>query len=196
MERRALAVGETAAVQHRRLLRDRPDQLAGKPRLSDPGGSGDGDGTKGTLAHRGCQCVTQHGKLQSTPDKRSVEAAWQRRGAGDQLVETECPHRLPQPAELELSQLVEPACAHREPPGELVDGDLARRNLLLQTRRDVHRRTGGERIAGAAAGQHLSRRETDTNLEPDAELALEGFVEPGHCAARRLRARPACRRPP
>jgi hypothetical protein len=96
---------------------------------------------------------------------------------------------LSSPSSGERAERAERTGADREPPRQLVDGDLTRRDLLLKARGDVHGRPGGERVAGRPAGEHLARRKPDADLELDAELPLQSLAEPCnrvpclHCCA-------------
>jgi hypothetical protein len=49
------------------------------------------------------------------------------------LLEPECLHRLAQPAQVDVAERLEAARACGQAPRELVDRDLARCDLLLQT---------------------------------------------------------------
>ncbi len=111
------------------------------------------------------------------PTSRRVEPAGERGRLLGQFLEPERLHRLAQPAQVDVAERLEPARARSQTPRQLVDGDLARRDLLLQPRRDDHGRTGRERLVRAAAREHLARREPDPHLQAHAEIACGLVVE-------------------
>ena len=135
-ERDALAVGEAAAGEHLRLLRERCRELAREPGLPYPRDAEDGEEVRRPLAQGAGERAPELGELLGSPDERSVEAAGERRGVRQELEQPPGGDALRLAPEGERDGLRANGVAH-EPVRELAEEDLARRGRLLEAGGDV-----------------------------------------------------------
>ena len=177
--RRALAVGDAAAGQHRRVLLDERDQLVGEARLADAGLADDGHDLRRRLALRLLEDGEQPLKLVLAADELRLQIAGHGRRSRDELEQPEGRQRrlLARLDGLHADGVADELERRR------AEHDRAGRRRLLDPLGDVDGIARDEASVPGIADVHVARVDSDAQLEPEAVLALDRFAEGGHGCA-------------
>ena len=175
----ALAVGGAAADEDARVVPDGVEQLAGEPRLPDPGGADDRRERRGAARDRVVEGGAQRAELLAAPDELRRDRAGERRHIRSQPYEPVGGERQALPLGVNRRcRLGVHDVGHRR-VGRGTDQHLAGRRSLLEPSCDVDSVSGRELLVGcAAAHDHLARVDAGAGGDPDAVLAAKLVVEP------------------
>jgi hypothetical protein len=177
-ERDALAVGKTAPRHDPRVVCERRAQFCHETRLADPGRPEDREQVVRPLLDCALEGQLELRELSTSADQRRLEMTREARASVENVDEPPGDDRLVLPAQREWVERFDDDRIAHEPARRVTDQNLASTGRLLKPGRNVDGVAGDECVRlHALAREDLARVHAGADLDPEATLALELFVQ-------------------